>query len=100
MNTSVTFALAFTAATMLVQAAEPKPALTANLTNRFTITGMSCDGCAKGIAAELKLKTGVVSANVSLSNSLAVVVSDTNQITAAQLIKVIQEAGYEAQLKK
>ena len=79
---------------------EAGQATSTNATNRFEVTGMSCDGCAKGIAAELKQTTGVVSAEVSFSNKLAVVVCDTNRVNSARLIKVIEEAGYKAEVKK
>lgn len=77
------------------QAAD-KPAITANATNRFTITGMHCDGCAGGLTAELKTTRGVANAQVTFSNKLAIVVYDTNRITLERLTKVIKEAGLEA----
>ncbi len=78
--------------------AADQPAPTANATNQFSITGMSCDGCAKGVAAELKLNTGVVAVDVSFSNKLAVVTFDTNRVDSARLVKVIEEAGYQAKV--
>ena len=80
--------------------AEDNPTITANPTNRFTITGMSCDGCAHGIASELKRTPGVVTADVAFSNKLAVVAYDTNRVSTDGLKKVIVEAGYEAKLIK
>lgn len=71
-----------------------KPALTANATNHFNITGMHCDGCAGGLTAELKETKGVVRAEVTFSNKLAVVAYDTNQINTTQLTKTIKEAGF------
>lgn len=79
-----------------LSAAEP-PAVTT--TNSFVVTGMHCDGCAKGITSELKRTAGVASATVTFSNQLAVVAYDTNRVTSAQLIKVIHEAGFQAQPK-
>lgn len=76
--------------------AADKPALTANATNYFTIAGMHCDGCANGLTAELKETKGVVQAQVTFSNQLAVVAIDTNKVTSAKLTKVIKAAGYEA----
>jgi copper chaperone CopZ len=73
-----------------------KPAITTNATNRFTITGMHCDGCAGGLTAELKTTRGVANAQVTFSNKLAIVVYDTNRITLERLTKVIKEAGLEA----
>ncbi|HNQ74333.1 MAG TPA: heavy-metal-associated domain-containing protein [Verrucomicrobiota bacterium] len=72
-------------------------AVTANATNRFKITGMHCDGCAGGLTAELKETRGVVRAQVTFANRLAVVAYDTNRISAAQLVATIKKAGYTAQ---
>lgn len=79
-----------------LSAAEPPAATT---TNSFTVTGMHCDSCAKGITSELKRTAGVASATVTFSNQLAVVAYDTNRVTSAQLITVIREAGFQAQPK-
>ena len=68
----------------------------ANATNRFAVTGMHCDGCAKGIASELKRAPGVAAATVSFTNKLAVVAYDTNRTTLKALQQVIVEAGYGA----
>jgi mercuric ion binding protein len=78
-----------------IQAADKIP-VTANATNRFTITGMHCDGCAGGLTAELKETRGVARAEVTFSNKLAVVAYDTNRVNSAQLTKVIKEAGFTA----
>jgi len=76
------------------------PPLISNATNRFKITGMSCDGCARGIAAELKRTPGVVATEVCFSNRLATVAYDTNRISVAGLKKAIVDAGYGAKLVK
>ncbi len=86
--------------TTAAQAADKSAQVTANTTNRFAITGMTCNGCAGGIKAELKLAPGVAFAEVSLTNKLAIVAYDTNRTSSAKLIKVIKEAGFEGQLAK
>ena len=70
--------------------------VTANATNRFTIAGMHCDGCAGGLTAELKQTRGVATAAVTFSNKLAVVTYDTNYVSVAQLTKAIKAAGFTA----
>lgn len=100
MNAKSLLSLIAAAGALSGWAAEPTVVAVANATNQFTITGMHCDGCAKGIAAELKRTTGVASASVTFSNQLATVVCDTNQITPARLVKVVEEAGYKAKLKQ
>ena len=72
----------------------------ANATNRFVVTGMSCNGCAQGITSELKRVPGVAFASVSFTNKLAIIAYDTNRISAAGLKKVIVEAGFEAKPAK
>lgn len=86
------------AATALVdtRAAELPVSVSANATNSFTISGMHCDGCAKGLTAEFKLTPGVASVEVVLSNQLAVVAYDTNRVSQAALINVAKEAGFAA----
>ena len=79
----------------LTAAERPTPP-PANATNRFTITGMHCDGCAKGLQAELAQAPGVASATVTFTNRLAVVAYDTNRTTTAHLVKVEDEAGFKA----
>lgn len=83
------------AATIAAQAGDPVAA-TANATNRFEIGGMHCDGCANGLMAELKQTRGVVFAQVTFSNKLAVVAYDTNRVSQAGLVKVAKEAGFQA----
>lgn len=80
--------------------AADKPAVTANATNHFTISGMHCDGCAGGLTSELKLVPGVASAQVTFSNKLAVVTYDTNKVTTAKLNAAIKEAGFTATTAK
>ena len=84
------------ASAALTTLAADKPAVTANATNQFTITGMHCDGCAGGLTTELKAARGVATAQVTFSNQLAVVAYDTNKINTVQLTKVIKEAGFTA----
>jgi len=88
--------LAATTVLILTATAADKTATTANSTNRFTITGMHCDGCAGGLTAELKATPGVTFAQVTFSNKLAVVAIDTNKVTTAKLNAVIKEAGFTA----
>ena len=87
--------LVTTMAVVAVRAAD----VTANATNRFSISGMHCNGCAGGLTAEFKATPGVAMATVTLSNQLAVVTFDTNRVTTAKLLKVAKEAGYEAKPK-
>jgi copper chaperone CopZ len=68
------------------------------LTNRFSITGMHCKDCAKGLTAELKLTPGVVKAVVSIAETMATVVYDSKRVESSGLLKAIQEAGFRGAL--
>lgn len=86
-------------ATPAEKPSRPKPPTTvSNATNRFDVSGMHCDGCAKGLTTELKLTPGVATALVTFTNRLGVVAFDTNRVSTDKLLKVIREAGYEARL--
>jgi len=92
-------------ATVPVVAGEPTtpplaPASVANATNRFVVSGMHCDGCAQGIASELRRAPGVAFASVSFSNRLAIIAYDTNRVSVKGLKKMIVKAGYEAELAR
>jgi Cu+-exporting ATPase len=85
------------------QAADAAIALPTNLAPgqvvlRFAVAGMTCQGCAGGLRSELRAAPGVAAAEVSLNASQALVIADTNRISAAQLTKVIKEAGFEARV--
>jgi len=86
--------------TLAVLAGENSTGATANATNRFVVNGMHCDGCAQGLTEELRNSKGVATVSVSLTNKLATIAFDTNQVTSARLIKVIREAGFKATLAK
>lgn len=74
------------------------PQLTANATQRFAITGMSCGGCAAGLQFELEEAKGVVKADVVFDRKLAVVSFDTNVITLAGVTNIIKKAGFKSRL--
>lgn len=59
------------------------------------VNGMHCDGCAGGLASELRRLPGVERVEVSLTNGTAVVWYDTNRVGTRQLLEAIKEAGFE-----
>ncbi|HAM71609.1 MAG TPA: hypothetical protein DCM86_08210 [Verrucomicrobiales bacterium] len=77
-------------------ASTPPSRVEPNGTLRLRVTGMHCDGCARGIASELRRTPGVASAEVTLTNALAVIQYDTNKISGDRLSRVIRDAGYQA----
>lgn len=68
----------------------------ANATNWLAVTGMHCEGCARGLNSELRRIPGVITATVTFTNRLAIVVYDTNQVSLTNLLKAVAEAGYGA----
>lgn len=100
MKTKLILILVLSAFGAVTQAADKRTPATANATNRFAISGMTCSGCAGGLKAELKNAPGVAFAEVSLTNKLAVVAYDTNRTSSVKLVKVIAEAGFEGKLVK
>lgn len=65
------------------------------VTNRFTIRGMKCKDCARGLAAELRLTPGVVRSGVSFDDREAWVVANPRRLTLKAMVKVIEEAGFQ-----
>jgi len=59
----------------------------------LAISGMKCAGCVKSVDAALRSVTGVESASVSLDENSASVSGD---VSLAELIKAIENAGYHA----
>lgn len=69
---------------------------TTKVTN-LSVSGMHCSSCALIIERYLKKEDGVVGASVSLPNETAVV-THGNTVTSEQLIKLVEKAGYRAEL--
>lgn len=61
----------------------------------LNIEGMHCGGCVKSVTRVLTELDGVQSADVQLEGK-ANVTFDENRINVAQLIEVIEDAGFDA----
>lgn len=61
----------------------------------FSITGMSCAGCASRIERGLSRLDGVESAVVNFATERATITYDSNKIRPADLIQAIRELGYD-----
>ena len=61
------------------------------------IGGMSCQGCVKNITGVLSALTGVTNAVVFLESAEAQVVFDHQQVTRAELVEAIEDAGFDAE---
>ncbi len=59
------------------------------------IAGMTCANCAKAVERSLGAKTGVFSATVNFPASRVYIEYDAKQIDRLEMIRTIQESGYE-----
>jgi copper chaperone len=64
-------------------------------TIQLAIQGMHCDGCAARIKTMLERKPGVREADVSFHEEHARVRFNENAVGPAQLVEVIEHAGFE-----
>jgi Cu+-exporting ATPase len=60
----------------------------------FSVTGMSCAGCAANIERALRKVEGVREANVNLALARATVVYDPGVVGPRRLAKAVRDAGY------
>ncbi len=63
-------------------------------TTTITVTGMSCEGCASAVRAELTGVPGVVGVDIELSDGTVTIGSD-GSVDAAAIKAAVEEAGYE-----
>lgn len=68
-------------------------------TRELAISGMSCATCAGRIEAALKGVSGVTGAEVNLAGETASVEGIAGLLRPSDLIAVVRQAGYEAELK-
>ncbi|XP_061899473.1 copper-transporting ATPase 2 isoform X2 [Entelurus aequoreus] len=66
----------------------------------LTITGMTCASCTHNIESKLTATKGIFGASVALATNTAHVQFDPDVIGARDIIKIIQNLGFEASLKK
>ena len=63
---------------------------------QYTVTGMSCAACSARVEKAVSRLDGVTSCSVSLlTNSMGV----EGDVSAAEIIKAVEEAGYGASSK-
>lgn len=68
----------------------------AAIKKQFDITGMHCGSCAAGIQMFLSSTDGVKDVTVDYNAKKADVQYDDEQISEEQIIKGVQELGYDA----
>lgn len=63
----------------------------------LTIKGMTCDHCAATVEKALLNVNGVEKAKVKLKKELAKVTYNAEELTASDLKKAVEEAGYQVE---
>lgn len=66
----------------------------------FDIAGMRCGACSVGIELTLAKKNGIKIAKISYNEKMAIVEYDPAIITTSGIIKIVDDLGYIATLKK
>ncbi|QEM19257.1 heavy-metal-associated domain-containing protein [Mucilaginibacter sp. P4] len=64
------------------------------------ITGISCAGCSNHIHTALSKTIGIISDDVKYPGDIATVKYDASKISEKQIIAVIENAGYKAEILK
>lgn len=64
----------------------------------YNIEGMHCGACSTGIEMFLSNSEGVKSAKVNYEEKRAEVEYDENKLKDADIIKIVEEAGFKAAL--
>lgn len=74
----------------------PRNGDTAMKTIEMKVTGMTCGGCAKGVARALMAADGVSSCEVNLGAGTATVTFDPDALSETELAAVVRGLGYGA----
>ena len=64
-------------------------------TTQLQVDGMSCDGCAQRLQNVLQQSQGVDEATVSFDRNLATVIHDTTQVSRDDLVRQVEQAGFQ-----
>jgi copper chaperone len=59
-----------------------------------TVTGMTCEHCARSVTEELSAVSGVLSVDVTLSSGTVIISSD-RELSGVEIAGAVTEAGYE-----
>jgi Cu+-exporting ATPase len=65
---------------------------------RFDITGMTCSACQAAVSKEVSKVEGVSEVDVNLLSNSMDVHYDSEMVDADQIIKAVQDAGYDARI--
>ncbi len=73
----------------------PPTAAPSRQTLVLDVRGMKCAGCVQAVEKQLTRVEGVVSASVNLITEVAVVIAETDRVTAEDLVEQVKRAGFE-----
>lgn len=63
---------------------------------KFNVTGMTCSACSARIEKNINKTDGVIEANVNLLNNSMMIKYDDSMVNESDIIKVVQDTGYNA----
>lgn len=67
---------------------------------QLKITGMHCTSCCLNIDGELEDTEGIKESNTSYAKAQTEVVFDSDKVKQEEIIKIIENVGYEASIIK
>lgn len=94
----------FDAEVLSTEAATPAPKKSKSrnqhktLTTTVAVEGMTCGACTSAIEAGFKDVEGVYQFNISLLANRAVLVHDPAKLTEAQIVEIIEDRGFDAEV--
>ncbi|EMD59515.1 hypothetical protein COCSADRAFT_40711 [Bipolaris sorokiniana ND90Pr] len=94
----------FDAEVLSTEAATPAPKKSKSrnqhktLTTTVAVEGMTCGACTSAIEAGFKDVEGVYQFNISLLANRAVLVHDPSKLTEAQIVEIIEDRGFDAEV--
>ncbi len=68
------------------------------ITQKYTITGMTCAACSSAVERVTRKMDGVVESNVNLTTALLTITYDEEKVTPEMIIKKVDRAGFGAEL--
>lgn len=68
------------------------------VTQKYTITGMTCAACSSAVERVTRKMDGVAESNVNLTTALLTITYDESKVTPELIIKKIDRAGFGAEL--
>lgn len=73
----------------------PALAFAKETTTLFKVSGWHCEGCTASTEQALRKVEGVKSVKTNLAEGTAEVTYDDDKVTASQLGKIVEQAGYK-----